>query len=90
MQKIGELVSSMDIEPSYVLGFFHLLTSLNEIQLRSKGEKLSYNYVDPQNLLNVAMNTRAHSGEHLVRQGLRHATDEVTPHVYTGHMTLCQ
>lgn len=48
MEKIGEFVSTMDIDAASVLGFVHLMVSLTNIQPREKGEMLSYKSMVPQ------------------------------------------
>jgi hypothetical protein len=66
MCNIGELVSMMDINTAFVLGFVELLASLTKIDPRTNREPLSYKNLVPKNLLHMAMNSRVHSGDRVI------------------------
>lgn len=88
VREIGALIQSDDVEPAMVIGLVHLLASLADITPRKKGNSLSYIHTVSQNLVSMAKNACIHSSQRLLERSLRHATDQASPDIFDGQLTL--
>ena len=90
VQDLCDLITDEDIPLEAAVGLVHILASLTDVNPREKGEKMSYKCVLPSNIIEMANNSRVHTGERLCERGLRHALDKGTPDILCGKITLAK
>ena len=84
-----QLVLDKDkISLSTACAFIHILASFSSIDACPKGQKLSYKYAMPKNVIQMANQCRIHDGHRLCSRAIRHSQDRGTPDVLLADLTV--
>jgi hypothetical protein len=90
VKEIESLFVDDNVDFDVVVDLLHILASLTQLGERQDGEKMSHKHVLPNNVRNMAENARVHTGERLLKRGLRHALDAGSPDILGAMLTLAK
>ena len=85
-----DIITDEDVPLDVAITLIRIFASLTKVQPRKKGQKMSYHYVIPTNIIVMANNSRVHTGERLLTRGLRHALDSGTRDILNGKITVAK